>query len=234
MFTGLTSLSASAATITWGAATRIVNDDTQVTTVGSLDYAYSFSGSDVSLNGVTFKNSNSASDFAGEGNITTTTLDSTASAFGGTTTLTPFNDLSASYQSLITGAAWIDKGSGNPVVTLNNLTIGKDYTLQIWISDYRNLAENRSATLSSGANSVSLDYNGNPFGAGSNTDSNGGVGQFTIATFTANSLTQTFQMGGDALVPQMNAIQLRSIPEPSATLLLGLGGLGLMARRKRI
>ena len=66
---------------------------------------------------------------------------------------------------------------------------------------------------------------------------------FGDRTFTATQETLTFNVFGStngsnpAASPtgagQINALQVRSIPEPSSTALLGLGGLALLLRRKK-
>jgi hypothetical protein len=62
---------------------------------------------------------------------------------------------------------------------------------------------------------------------------NGGStsGSYILGTFTADNNLQTITITADQSV-QLNALQLRAIPEPSAALLGGLGLLALLRRRK--
>ena len=66
----------------------------------------------------------------------------------------------------------------------------------------------------------------------------GGVGQYVIGTFTADATTQqiVFQGEGTGLnggSTQINAFQLRAIPEPASTELLGIFGVYGMCQRRR-
>jgi hypothetical protein len=62
------------------------------------------------------------------------------------------------------------------------------------------------------------------------------VGQWIKGTFTADSTSQSLQLSGALSAtdgyPQINALQLRTIPEPSSALLGGLGLLALFRRRR--
>lgn len=161
---------------------------------------------------------------------------------GGTPANAPFNTLSTSYQRLLSTAWWNDgldttaATTARYTVTLNNLTLGNIYELQLWVNDARlnNVGQNNPGlfvTLSDGVTSVDLQNNVN--------DVLGGIGQYVIGTFTADAASQVFTLtggntpGADLTDPNvtaiMNAYQLRDIspvPEPST---FGLAGLGLSA-----
>jgi len=242
-----------AATINWGAATGITSD-LDVSTNGTLVRAYNF-GVDGSvtptttLNGVEFTN------------ITSGTLGTSHAALDGATELhtivpkaggysdtigfingraasgNPYNGMSAEYQSFLSTIVYAGGANitANPssarnsyTFTLGNLTIGQTYAIQIWMNDGRSSSDNRGGTIAGG---VTLDANTN---AG---NSAGGVGQYTIGEFTADATTQSFDItatGSKAVAAQLNGYQLRAIPEPSITLLGGLGFAIAAARRRRI
>jgi autotransporter-associated beta strand protein len=85
------------------------------------------------------------------------------------------------------------------------------YAVQVWVNDNRNsptnLYDRQVRVTGGGGNSVDLDFNVQ--------NAAGGVGQFTIGRFTADSTTQTFTMLGlntsTGPSSQVNAIQLRDI-----------------------
>ena len=47
---------------------------------------------------------------------------------------------------------------------LNNLTPGHQYQVQLWVDDSRQLNQTRTETVTSGGNTVTLSYPGNPVG----------------------------------------------------------------------
>ena len=112
------------------------------------------------------------------------------------------NNLSTAYQAVLKGGAWTN--SATPAtVTLNGLTSGHQYAMQLWVVDDRSLASGRTETItSSNGNTRTLVYN--------TTGTNGGVGQFTTGIFTASAATQALTLVGNSST-QMNAIQLRDV-----------------------
>lgn len=239
--------STQAANITWGGAQNI-SVDTDVSLNGTLVRAANMTplgqtlDIDVSLNGVTFVRSprNDATtntltlpngDFimaVDDGSAGSTRIGpGTFQGFGGGSA--PFNTLSAAYQQLLSTACWNDGNCLNPdntaryIVTLNNLTIGKAYQLQVWVNDFRasNLGQVNTSlltTVSDGVSSVDLQHNVN--------DIQGGIGQYVIGTFTADATNQVVTLtGGNApgvdtdtvsCVALLNAYQLRAITPASA------------------
>lgn len=223
--------SAQAATIVWSAATNITGD-TDVSLTGSGVYAYNFGTAAVSptVNGVTFTGIASS-----VSNVSTTMVNANGTAF--TSAATPYSALSSSYQSLLTSGNFIDDALGSPTtrtLTLNNLTSGSTYQVQIWVSDPRGIAsKDRQEILSDGSgNNVTLKYSASA--------SAGSAGQFVTGTFTATGTSQTISFAptapnGVTTSAQINALQLRQIavPEPTSAV-LGAASLGLLAlRRKR-
>ena len=199
LIAGLTSY---AAVITWGKATTISND-TDVVTSGSLAYAYNEAYYPTAVNGVPFGGGNSPSALGT--NITLSGNFSWSNTAFGTGAGSPWDGLSPFYQTLLRGGAYA-VNNAQMSVTLSNLTVGHAYLVQVWVNDNRALAGTRTETInSSGGNAITLDYN--------STGTNGGVGQFTIGTFTADAASQPFALTGvfpaNGNSSQLNAIQVR-------------------------
>jgi len=222
---GLSS-SQAATVISTGLATRI-SGESDISTNGTLLSSINFSGSDQIVNGVTFHSTTNSS-------VTTSgTINTSAFAIGPA----PFNTLSVAYRGLLQGASFIADNSF--VIGLNDLVVGQAYELQIFAHDARGTVAGdnggaRTTFVEIGGSSVELDLNGNP--------GNGGVGEFVIFEFTADAVTENVTVSagssasGSGIGPsgQFNALQLRVVPEPSSSLLLGLGaGLSLLHRRRR-
>ena len=125
-------------------------------------------------------------------------------------------------------------------VTLGGLNIGDDYLIQTFVHDGRG---SRANALTAYSNGVDADADTASIGE-LNVD---GTGQFIIGTFTADTATQTFDVFGEGnqtdginFAPSnsqsaINAIQLRNVtvPEPSSVLLIGLGGVAFLVRRRK-
>ncbi|MDF7799348.1 acetylxylan esterase [Pontiellaceae bacterium B1224] len=189
-----------AATIEWGVVST-VGSDSDISTTGALEYAYTAGGtSAVAVNGVLF----SAGDTTFGGDVVLSGTPATTAVFG--QNAAPFNTLSSDYQSMLDEGVYNNVGNKtDPVtVTLNSLTIGQNYAVQVWGNDSRN-SNGRNMTVASGTNSVVLDYN--------STDVLGGVGQTVSGTFTADAETQDFTLTPN-LALSFNAIQVRDLSEP--------------------
>ncbi len=268
-----------AAMITWGSPTNITGDS-DVSTTGTLRYAYDFNPTEVgateagrsltTVNGVPFVqelvgNSSipttgalGAATFYGNGvlsgNLSLRNWDrSTASGTFSGSTASPFTGLSTDYQQLLGDTAWNNesfaaramRANYDPAyhkvgLSFNSLTIGLTYQVQIFVSDSRASAGERNTTLSdsnfTGAgvalnitgnfNSVTLDANAGANGV------DGRLGQYVIGTFTANAVSQIIEVTGGSST-NINAAQLRLVPEPSASLLMGaIAAMGLLRRRR--
>jgi len=227
--------------IVWGSP-QTVSGDSDVSTTGSLVYAFTFGGasapSSATVNGVTFLPftiPSGAVTSATTGNVVIS--ESPFRLFGSNsfgTASTPFSGLSNGYQAMLGSGAYADS-SLTITVTLNGLTNGQQYQLQWWTNNSSNIlsifGDSFSNTTATAINSVTLDAN--------TTNTIGGIGQYAIGTFTATGTTQAFQLSevSGGINPLINALQVRAVPEPStygmALAGLACGGLSMFRRRKR-
>jgi hypothetical protein len=194
------------AAITWAPATDIAGDS-DVLNTGTPVYAYSWSGITSTVNGVRFTGSAGTN---GGNNVLAPAFSNYGPAYF-TSKAKPFSALSTAYSNILIGADYVVR---LPVpVTLENLTIGRDYAVQVWVNDPRGPENARSETITSaGGNTNTLRFSINA----TNT-SPGGPGQFTIGYFTADTTNQTFTLNGGTNVTQMNALQLRDVTSGSGT-----------------
>ena len=200
----LAQMSAPAAPVTWGAATTD-SAGTDVFTNGTALYAYA--GTATSLNGVSFTAVSSGTTW---GSVSFSGLGSYgANTFGYAGS--PFSTLSTAYSNVLSGGAY--GGTAAVTATLNGLTPGHDYAVQVWLDDSRNNAstETRTATLgSTNGNSVTVAYNA--------AQTAGGVGQYAVGTFMADgTASQIFTLtpGGTSPSAQINAISVRDLGSSS-------------------
>ncbi len=206
-----------AAVITWGSATTI-SGDTDVSTQGTLQYAYSGSQWLQTVNGVPFAIGRITEGFGG--NITPSAGWIDGSYWGANPT-----GITGDYLNLMIAGGPYNGSS----LTLNNLTVGQQYAVQLWANDSRTAGIGRTTIYSDGnGNSVTLDQN--------TTDAVGGPGQFVIGTFTADATgTQLINVAGGAGtgISMFNAIQVRAIPEPATLgMVAAFGGAILFIRRR--
>jgi len=195
---------AQAASISWGNAITITND-ADISTNGNFEYGGYFAPTTatVTVNGVTFAGSGGGHSF---GANFSASFANGGTAYAGMGAGTNVVALSANYQTLLGGCVY--GGTNLNSITLNNLKIGYQYTVQLWINDSRSNGANSSNTVTSG-NSINLDYN--------NKNAVGGVGQYAFGTFIADYPTLTFYLQSHQS-GQFNALQLRSLPATAATL----------------
>ncbi len=191
----LAPLSAAAATIAWNGP-AIINDDTDVVTNGTAVYAYTGGSAGQTVNGETFAAGNSGT--AWGANVTLTGFGSSYSGFGGGTAA-PWSGLSTAYQTVLQGGAYGGASAGT--VTLNNLTVGHVYSVQIWVNDSRSGITGRTETAAGGGNTVLLVYNAN---------AQGSLGEFAVGYFVANAATQSFTLtpGSSSGSVQLNALSV--------------------------
>ncbi len=219
----LAPLGSQAAVITWGAATTVA------TTVGN--------SSDVSINGTLVEAYTGVKAADASGTLTVNTVgfvrtDSLLNLSVNPTSTVDFstttNGGDASYDELL---SILDFGGGTNLVTLTlgegdgngsadgggDLISTNQYEIQVWYSD------------------TILSTRVTPFGDGEgNTVSLSAAGQFAIGTFTADGTTQELTLASPGFGnAHITAYQIRAIPEPTTTALLGLGGLALILRRRK-
>ena len=233
---------AQAAMFSWNAATNI-SGDMDVLNTGALVGAFNVGDGGVgstTVNGVTFNPfvvDSTGTPFPGVSNVTVGNFNlSTADIFLSDNTIygsgsNPFASLSANYQALLRSATivsnlFIDPATFN--LTLSGLTMGRQYKFQ-WFAS----ASGPGALLhaSSAGSSVTL--------SDKVANAEGGLGQYAIGTFTADSASQAINFssaGGVNPTALINGFQLRDfgpVPEPTgiATAMLCMGVAAM--RRKR-
>ena len=201
-------LSAQAASITWNAPVTIASDG-DISTTGTLAYAYCWSGISTIVNGVNFTGTTSANSAGTD--VTMTNMGNNYTSFGSGP------GLSAAYQNMLTGGDY--NFSGAATVTLNHLTTGHAYVAQFWVGDWRNINSVRSETIKGSATdniTPTLSYQ-----VGSS-----GSGTYVIGSFTASAATQTFTLtpGGSSPSAQVNALQLRDLTPPASSFWTNISG----------
>jgi autotransporter-associated beta strand protein len=178
--------------------------------IGQLTYAYDWSTAQT-VNGVPFT-ATTGTAVVGGGDVTLSGF-SAANASAFTSTIAPFNNLSTAYKAGLVGAVFNSAANTSGTVTLNNLTVGRKYQLEVWAGDPRTgNTTNRAEWIYDGIGGATnlLKFN--------MTATNGGLGQWTLGSFTADSSSQAFTLDatapgnpGNNNVIQMNALQVRDI-----------------------
>jgi fibronectin-binding autotransporter adhesin len=187
-----------AATINF-AAPQDCTADTDVLSTGLLRYAYTWNNTARTVNGVNFVVAGTSATTPNGGNVSLSGFN-TVNQTAFTSTAAPFTNLSAAYKGMLLGSVFTT-GNTAATATLNNLTPGASYIVQIWCSDPRAATATRATTVTSGMNTTPLDYNVGNVG--------GGVGQSVVGSFIADASTQSFTVSGGAS-NQINALQLRA------------------------
>lgn len=222
------SISAHAAAISWSAAAQIVNESVIQSNVSSAfnlsnentTYTVSTGGQDVAFV------STSTGSITSNG-VTLTMISNFNSGiqqlgFWNGTVLSDadFNSVMDSFAHGGSGAA--TTGS----FELSGLTPGTQYSVQIFASDTRSGQVNRTIRYDDGAgNQTTLETQGSK--------------PYFIGTFTADASIQNFNafsdtsQGASSGSPILNALTLAVVPEPGSVGLMCLGGLVLLARRRR-
>jgi hypothetical protein len=192
------------AAILWSAPATIAGN-TDVSTTGTGIIAYTF-GTAATVNTVTFTAVSSTTSAPGLTMSGWGTHNGTAFTSGAT----PFASLSTAYKNILVGADYLS-GTGPVTLTLTGLTIGHNYAVQYWCSDPRSGIFRTNTLSSAGGNSVSLAEN--------LALSDGGMGQYSVGTFTADGTAQqAFTItGSGAANTQINAVQLRDLGASTTT-----------------
>lgn len=208
----LTAMAASAAVLNFSAPANCVADTDVIKGGGGQLQALTWGNTAATVNGISFQTNNATVN--PPGGYLSLSIFSNANGAAFTTAVAPFSGLSSSYQNILKGAVF-NAGTGYIIGTarLTNLVVGHTYFVQLWVSDPRGGAgaagTNRTEIISSGGGtSATLAFN--------TTQTNGGVGQFTYATFTADATFQDITIDPTASPSavdsaQFNAIQLRDM-----------------------
>ncbi len=234
--TTLTPLLAQGAVITWGTAQNITGDS-DVLTQGTAVLAENFgnaTNATTTVNGVTFTKAPAFTTGASGSNPLGPVYFNSggASAYDsfGDNYYTNFNALSPAYKTLLVGGLYSLGGTGFSVSSLQNLTLGQKYAVQIFVQDVRGFGQTVNAYDGANrtGNSVTLLTGTNIVG---NYAAANGLGQYVIGTFTADATSQYLTFNGNGSV---NGYQVRTapVPEPaSLALFTGVAGMVLIRRR---
>jgi len=190
-------VSAPLAAVAWGAWKEITGD-TDVNTNGTAVKAYVFGSTAPAapINGVTFTRfaTQSLDTLSG---FTTPSSDSFGSASA------PYSGFTSDYKKILGSGAW---GGRNASMTLNGLTPGQWYEVQVWVNDSRALAGGRTVRINGSAF-----LNHNPGGPSDNQAYEGNTGHHMTGTFRAGAASQRLDFVANVSA-QVNGLQLRAIP----------------------
>ena len=226
---------APAATLTWGAPTTI-SADTNVVNAGVTVGAFRLGSTGLAaaaVNGVTFAPVGLAegTNVITFGNFTFNAGASSSTNTAAGSTAAPYSNLSIPLKNLLQAGTFSELN--RMTLTMGGLTVGRNYTFQ-WFSSNAGIFSDYAGALvraTGGTGEVTIDTNtGGSVGAG---QAFGGIGQFATGTFTADATSQVITFVSPNDYTYLTAFQLRTIPEPSTTLLGALAGLTLLRRRGR-
>jgi hypothetical protein len=218
---------ADAGKITWSGQS-LITGDSDVSTQGSLVYAYSL-GDNMTpvVNGVSFapavSNNGSPNYDYSDSNVLLHNYIQFI-GFGAPSTVAS----GSQYASLLNSAGYAPNAGNDMVFTLN-VTPGQSYLLQLWANDARgaHVGSIETATDLSGGAAGGLTI--------AEAYTTGFGGTFISGTFTADSSSEIVTIDGSVDEQQINAFQLRNItptPEPASGLLFAIGLAGLAVRRR--
>lgn len=220
----------SAATITWGPAVGLTSAGTEVSTSGTLVQALNFGFGTSSA----FNTTINEVPFTGFANAAVTWNDPNSGNFSANSTNVggSYSGL-ALYSTLLNKWLYSDDAARN-TVTLSGLTSGQEYLVQLFMADSRTNQPQFATRFPVIDDGEANEFTGPVYGT------NGGVGFVINGTFTADGATQTFTINNyNAGSPptqggfQLNAYQIRAVPEPATIGLLGAAGAGLMLALRR-
>lgn len=208
----LTSATA-AVSVDWESTGALSSGAGAISAEGTSVYAYNLGNATTyAINDVTFTGTATGAvpDLAGEGNVLLDPPDNGTKA--------NFNNLAGNFGALMDSAAW-GFGNAETTITLGNLTSGKSYQVQVFSSDVR-ASRNNTLVLDSGAENEFSSY-----GTGS-VANGGGDGAYVIGTFIADASGQatfTFRYLATSGNANINAIQVRQLPDPPKGTVIMIG-----------
>ena len=175
------------APINWGAPTNITGNLSDFNTSGTLLYAWTGGGGPITVNalGVTFQ----PGIFLGD-------------RYGG---YDPYNrNHDQDYENLLTNGSYGGNTAG--FLEIPGLTVGQQYSVQIWVADTRDCCAGRIWNFGTyDGDDPSVNLNSGVFGNETNFP-----GQYVIGTFTAQHASHFVFAGGSA-GSQINAMMVRQI-----------------------
>jgi len=206
--TSLLGMVAANGAITWGTA-QTITGDASVSETGVFHSAFS-AGAGATVGTNVFSG---GANFWGNGNV-----DASADYYQGAG--------SAALHTVLDAQNW-DASATAQTLTLTGLSENTSYQIQAFMTD------SRGGGVGARAQTVAMgDGTGDQTGA--STDP--GTPTFFIGTFSTGAGETTVDMQAFNTADTggfLNAVSIRTVPEPSSAALLGLGGLALIMRRRK-
>lgn len=214
-----------AAVIQW-ASRSTISGNASLGSPSSVVYAYTFGDASVKpavVNGVSFTAfpvPDLSTSTLTVGNVSLglnagNQFSSTGNGLG--SSLPPFSNLTTEYQALLESGVSTVSSGGTLALTLRGLTVGRLYQLQFWThnSNSFNLGSQTVYTPGLPGDLFRLDDN--------TIDASGGTGEAGVGYFIADTSLQVVSLQSsmpEFHSPRLNALVLRTIPEPSSSFLL--------------
>lgn len=170
---------------------------TDVSTEGTLLYAYTPASGGVTVNGVAFANASFSRDIGTNVRMS----NHPTSFYSGFATSYPGSLTDSAYLKLLGNGNYLDSTFNETTVTLGNLTAGHAYLVQVWVNDLRPGDGTGRFWYADRDTSRKIYYKT----GGAN------AGQHAIGRFTATGSERTFTMTFPNKNAQLNALQVRDL-----------------------
>lgn len=216
-FIGMASINA--ANIFWSAGINITGDS-DISTNGTFVLGQNYGVA----SGAPTGDGGTAGDFTiGDVTFTQTTLNSDAAGTYGAQFNTGIytGAGSSDFHAIMDSNMWGATGAAATVIVAG-LTANTQYEIQVFMGDDRN--PGRTATIANGDGSGTV--------TGVNGNATSYIGTFTTGAAETTVEFQATNTPNDSTI-NLSALQVRTVPEPSSTALLGLGGFALIMRRRK-